>query len=169
MPPSQRSPQSSLPSLIFLCLALFGLLVESSAAVSDPGSSSRIEAGPPVLISNPYQAGHLKQKSKQELRLPKSTLRGIGEKLKEEERSGVRDFISRQLRSDPSLAVLIELEESAGSHSAQTALSEQSLLQIREAKSRLASRVASYLAQSAEPYNGLSEPSNNCRTRPFSL
>ena len=89
----------------------------------------------------------------------------------------LRAFIEGELRADPSLAVLVALEEKqheskAGGAAAApstaeakpAAPSEQSLLQIAQAKSRLASRVASYLAASAEPYNGLSEPSNNCRT-----
>ncbi len=84
----------------------------------------------------------------------------------------LRAFIEGELRADPSLAVLVALEErqrdpaggGAAAEAKPSAPSEQSLLQIAQAKSRLASRVASYLATGAEPYNGLSEPSNNCRT-----
>ena len=89
----------------------------------------------------------------------------------------LRAFIESELRADPALAVLVAAEERHQQVRRQqqvpaepdevykpAAPSERSLLQIAQAKSRLASRVAAYLAASAEPYNGLSEPSNNCRT-----
>ena len=95
-----------------------------------------------------------------------------------EQERRLREFVERELRADPSLAVLVELEEKAlqqsrggqatGGANLQSfrggAQSTHSLIEIARAKSRLASRVASHLAASAEPYNGLSEPSNNCRT-----
>ena len=103
---------------------------------------------------------------------------GGGVPAREQERR-LREFVESELRGDASLAVLVELEEKALQQSQRAKGNtgeadhkrdgegpgfEQSLVEIARAKSRLASRVAAYLATDAEPYNGLSEPSNNCRT-----
>ena len=177
MPLSPRPPLSppsfSLPSLLLLLhachLGSLSLAADTSGWKAGPANPSQISTGKHVertiLASlSPWQSKHKHKPAKSVLR-GESTARGV------EEVHGVRDFISNQLRSDPSLAVLVQLEETLGAQSIQTPgaakpplHSEQSLLEIKQAKSKLASRVASYLAQTAEPYNGLSEPSNNCRT-----
>ena len=85
-----------------------------------------------------------------------------------EQERRLREFVERELRADPSLAVLVELEEKAlqqsrggqatGGANLQSfrggAQSTHSLIEIARAKSRTCLRVASHLAASAEPYNG---------------
>lgn len=168
-PPPSFSP-ASLLLLLYIChFALLSFAEETTGWKAGPLTSSQVITGKHVQSS--ILASHNHLQTKQKRKSAKSVLRGDSAARAIEESHGIRNFISRQLRSDPSLAVLVELEETLSAQSFRTTgtskpppLSEQSLLQIREAKSKLASRVASYLAQTAEPYNGLSEPSNNCRT-----
>ena len=146
--------------LLFLPLLLLRPLPAASTAPSDNNRQPQ-----KLLLQQRQQQRHEQQQQQQQLQ-------------QQQQQQHLQAFIEGELRSDPSLASLVELEERFGQEqsdrqSDETFLTaggnEQSLLQIAQAKSRLASRVAAYLSMAdtelrAEPYNGLSEPSNNCRT-----
>ena len=78
-------------------------------------------------------------------------------------------FVAHQLLSDAQLNPLLELEQRAsigvGTSGKGQTLSAAEQEQIAAAKQRLALRVASFLSEqeTAEPYNGLSEPDSKCR------
>ena len=75
-------------------------------------------------------------------------------------RKQLKDSIIRELLDNSRLSVLLELEASAGNSESKQPLSTESLLEIGKAKALLAEHIASR----TEPFNGLAEPNDKCRT-----